>query len=142
MTDFVKISLSTDNVKWSDKPARWNINALAKIGIVIGILMTLEAFGILYTGLYQFNLIYGLRITQYILLRDTTFFRTFFNICRQGEKSLLAHSTEQNPTIHNPCRFNFRDNPFNLRTVGIKSDTNDTNHNCNDLHIILLICNK
>lgn len=56
MTDFVKISLSTDNVKWSEKPARWNINALAKTGIVIGLLMTLEAFGLLYIGLNYFHL--------------------------------------------------------------------------------------
>lgn len=41
MTDFVKISLSTDNVKWSAKPAKWNINALAKTGIVIGLIMTI-----------------------------------------------------------------------------------------------------
>jgi H+-transporting ATPase len=56
MTDFVKISLSTDNVKWSDKPAKWNITGLAKIGIVIGLLMALEAFGILYVGLNYFRL--------------------------------------------------------------------------------------
>ncbi len=47
MTDFVKIALSTDNVKWSQSPAKWNINGLAKIGIVIGLLMTIEAFGLL-----------------------------------------------------------------------------------------------
>ena len=56
MTDFVKISLSTDNVKWSGKPAKWNINGLAKIGIVIGLLMTIESFGLLYIGLNYFNL--------------------------------------------------------------------------------------
>lgn len=56
MTDFVKISLSTDNVKWSVKPAKWNIRGLAKIGIVLGLTMTLEAFGLLYIGLKYFNL--------------------------------------------------------------------------------------
>ena len=56
MTDFVKISLSTDNVKWSQSPAKWNINGLAKIGIVIGLLMTIEAFGLLYIGLNYFHL--------------------------------------------------------------------------------------
>jgi len=56
MTDFVKISLSTDNVKWSEKPAKWNITNLAKIGIVIGLIMALEAFGLLYIGLKYFNL--------------------------------------------------------------------------------------
>lgn len=56
MTDFVKISLSTDNVNCAAKPARWNIPGLAKIGIVIGIFMALEAFGLLYIGLTYFNL--------------------------------------------------------------------------------------
>lgn len=56
MTDFVKISLSTDNVTGSAKPAKWNINGLAKIGIVIGVLMTIESFGLLYVGLEYFNL--------------------------------------------------------------------------------------
>ena len=56
MTDFVKISLATDNVKGSEKPAKWNINRLAKIGVVIGLLMTLESFGILFIGLDRFKL--------------------------------------------------------------------------------------
>jgi len=56
MTDFVIISLSTDNVKWSKKPVKWAINNLAKIGIVIGLLMALESFGLLYIGLNYFNL--------------------------------------------------------------------------------------
>lgn len=56
MTDFVKISLSTANVKWSAKPAKWNINALAKTRIVIGLIMTIEAFGLLYIGLNYFHL--------------------------------------------------------------------------------------
>ena len=56
MTDFVKISLSTDNVTWSQKPAKWNIGGLAKIGIVLGLFMATEAFGILYIGLGHFKL--------------------------------------------------------------------------------------
>ena len=48
--------MSTDNVTGSVKPAKWNINGLAKIGIAIGLLMTLEAFGLLYIGLEYFNL--------------------------------------------------------------------------------------
>ncbi len=56
MTDFVKISLSTDNVQWSTRPAKWNLNALAKTGLIIGLIMTIEAFGLLYIGLNNFNL--------------------------------------------------------------------------------------
>ena len=56
MTDFVKVSLATDNVLISKKPAKWNINALAKVGLILGLLMTIEAFPLLYYGLHQLNL--------------------------------------------------------------------------------------
>lgn len=56
MTDFVKISLSTDNVKWSQHPVRWQLNKLVQLGVIIGILITLEAFGLLYIGLRYFSL--------------------------------------------------------------------------------------
>jgi H+-transporting ATPase len=57
MTDFVKISLATDNVTGSRKPAKWKINYLVKIAVAIGLMMTIESFGILYIGLnlYQLN---------------------------------------------------------------------------------------
>ncbi|MBB6131117.1 plasma-membrane proton-efflux P-type ATPase [Mucilaginibacter lappiensis] len=56
MTDFVKVSLATDNVIISQKPARWNINSLAKVGLILGLLMTIEAFPLLYYGLHHLNL--------------------------------------------------------------------------------------
>ncbi|MGZ3864234.1 MAG: plasma-membrane proton-efflux P-type ATPase [Bacteroidia bacterium] len=56
MTDFVKLSLSTDNVKTPESPAKWNTKGLAKIGAVIGVLMTLEAFALLYFGMKYFKL--------------------------------------------------------------------------------------
>ncbi len=56
MTDFVKISLATDRVQWAPQPARWNIRGQAKTGIVVGLAMTLEAFGLLFIGLHYFRL--------------------------------------------------------------------------------------
>ena len=56
MTDFVKISLSTDNVRWSKKTSIWDINGLAKVAIVLGLIMVVEALGLLYIGLDYFNL--------------------------------------------------------------------------------------
>ncbi|MEW6407535.1 MAG: plasma-membrane proton-efflux P-type ATPase [Patescibacteria group bacterium] len=56
MTDFVKISLSTDNVRWPSKPAEWHIAGLAKIAIISGLVMVAEAFGLLFVGLRYFNL--------------------------------------------------------------------------------------
>ncbi|MEM3088766.1 MAG: plasma-membrane proton-efflux P-type ATPase [Candidatus Bathyarchaeia archaeon] len=56
MTDFVKISLSTDNVRWSRKPDIWNITGLVKVAVMLGILMIVESFGLLYIGFNSFNL--------------------------------------------------------------------------------------
>jgi len=56
MTDFVKISLSTDNVRWSRKPDVWNITGLVKVAVILGLTMVVEAFGLLCIGLKYFNL--------------------------------------------------------------------------------------
>ena len=56
MTDFVKISLATDNVRWAAQPARWDIRGQAKTGLVIGLAMLVEAFGLLYLGLRYLHL--------------------------------------------------------------------------------------
>jgi len=56
MTDFVKISLSTDNAKWSDAPDRWHIKQQAIIGMVLGVLMTLQALGLFYIGWRYFGI--------------------------------------------------------------------------------------
>jgi len=48
LIDFVTVSLSTDNVKWSKKPSKWNIKKLCIIGATVGVLVTAQSFGILY----------------------------------------------------------------------------------------------
>jgi len=54
MTDFVKISLSTDNVRWSRKPNTWNITAPVRVAVVLGLLMVVEASGLMYLGAKYF----------------------------------------------------------------------------------------
>jgi H+-transporting ATPase len=56
MTDFVKISLSTDNMKWSRKPDTWNITSLVKVSLILSSLVIAESFGLLYIGLEYFHL--------------------------------------------------------------------------------------
>jgi len=56
MTDFVKISLSTDNVRWSKKPETWDIDRSIRVAVVIGLVMVAEAFGLLALGLNYFHL--------------------------------------------------------------------------------------
>lgn len=56
MTDFVKIALSTDRVRPSDKPETWNIGPLVRIAVVLGILMLAEALVLLAFGLRHLGL--------------------------------------------------------------------------------------
>jgi len=56
MTDFVKLSLSTDNVRWSKEPDIWNVTGLVKVAVMLGLLMIAESFGLLYIGFEYFGL--------------------------------------------------------------------------------------
>lgn len=56
MTDFVKIALSTDNVRPSQKPQTWKIGPLVRAAIVIGLLMLIEALTLLAYGWHRFAL--------------------------------------------------------------------------------------
>jgi len=56
MTDFVKIALSTDDLKWSQKPNTWNINGIVKVSLLLSTLIVIESFGLLYVGLNTFRL--------------------------------------------------------------------------------------
>jgi plasma-membrane proton-efflux P-type ATPase len=56
MTDFVKIALSTDRVRPSQKPETWNIGPLIRVAVLIGALMLVEALGLLALGWRLFDL--------------------------------------------------------------------------------------
>ena len=56
MTDFVKIALSTDRVRPSQKPETWNIGPLVAVAVVLGLLMLVEALGLLAIGWHGFDL--------------------------------------------------------------------------------------
>ena len=51
LIDFVTLSISSDNAKWSKKPDTWNISGLVKSSIILGILVVLESLATLYVGL-------------------------------------------------------------------------------------------
>ena len=51
MTDFVKISLSTDRVRWSRSPDTWNIAGFVRVAAVLGVCMVLESLLLLWIGL-------------------------------------------------------------------------------------------
>lgn len=50
MTDFVKITLATDNVRPSPVPDTWKIQTITNVAVVIGICMVCEALGLLWAG--------------------------------------------------------------------------------------------
>ncbi|HUW64053.1 MAG TPA: plasma-membrane proton-efflux P-type ATPase [Spirochaetia bacterium] len=56
MTDFITLTISTDNTRWSRKPNAWNINSVVKVSVILGIVVTLESLVLLYLGMGPFGL--------------------------------------------------------------------------------------
>jgi magnesium-transporting ATPase (P-type) len=56
MTDFAKISLSTDHVRPSQKPETWKIGGFILVSAVLGVAMVVEALLFLWIGWSQFGL--------------------------------------------------------------------------------------
>jgi H+-transporting ATPase len=56
MTDFVKIALSTDRVRPSQKPESWKIGGLVWTAVLLGLLMLAEALSFLAFGWIKFDL--------------------------------------------------------------------------------------
>ena len=56
LVDFVTISLSTDNVRGSQKPENWNITPLVKRATVLGVASVVESLVLLYLGLTYLGL--------------------------------------------------------------------------------------
>ena len=50
MTDFAKISLSTDRVHGSKQPETWNIVGLVTVAMILGVLMVAESIGLFFIG--------------------------------------------------------------------------------------------
>lgn len=56
LTDFAKISLSTDNVRPSKNPETWNIGGFIAVSVVLGIAMVAETLFLLWIGWTRFGL--------------------------------------------------------------------------------------
>jgi H+-transporting ATPase len=56
LTDFAKISLSTDNVRPSKKPETWNIGGFITVSVVLGVAMVAETLLLLWIGWSKFGL--------------------------------------------------------------------------------------
>ncbi|MDA8333936.1 MAG: plasma-membrane proton-efflux P-type ATPase [Peptococcaceae bacterium] len=51
LTDFITLTISTDNTRWSRKPNVWNINNVVRISVIIGAIVTVESLSLLYLGM-------------------------------------------------------------------------------------------
>ncbi|MDE3167204.1 MAG: HAD-IC family P-type ATPase, partial [Acidobacteriota bacterium] len=56
MTDFAKIALATDKVRWSQKPETWNIGGFILMSVVLGLAMVAESLLLLYLAWSPFDL--------------------------------------------------------------------------------------
>jgi H+-transporting ATPase len=56
LTDFAKISLSTDNVRPSRNPETWNIGGFITVSVVLGVAMVAETLFLLWIGWSKFGL--------------------------------------------------------------------------------------
>ena len=91
LTDFVKISLSTDNLCWSRKPDTWNINGAVKASLALGSLAIAESFALLYIGLRFFRI--GLNDPAlYTLTFEVLFYSAIFLIFNVRERGHFWNS--------------------------------------------------
>jgi H+-transporting ATPase len=91
LTDFVKISLSTDNLCWSNKPDTWNISGAVKASLALGFLVIAESFALLYIGLNFFHI--GLNDTALDTLTfEVLFYSAIFLIFNVRERNHFWNS--------------------------------------------------
>jgi H+-transporting ATPase len=91
LTDFVTLSISTDNVRYSSTPDSWNITGLVKVAVFLGILIVAEAMLLLYIAFYHS----GLRdhVNQlYTFVFDFLVFSALFNMLIVRERGRFWNS--------------------------------------------------
>jgi H+-transporting ATPase len=91
MTDFVKIALSTDNLKWSRKPDTWNVTGLVKASTILSLLVIVESFALLYVALNIFHLTVADQ-TLYTFTFEILFYSAMFLIFNVRERGHFWNS--------------------------------------------------
>ena len=85
LTDFVKIALSTDHFNPSEKPDTWNLSGAVKASLILGSLVIVESFGLLYLVLNQFHVALS-DPALYTLTFEILFFSAIFLIFNVRER--------------------------------------------------------
>ncbi|MGD0643920.1 MAG: plasma-membrane proton-efflux P-type ATPase [Candidatus Bathyarchaeia archaeon] len=97
LVDFVTISLATDNVRPSEKPETWNIAALVKASVVLGIFIVVESLGLLYLGLKYLALSNTAQLNTFVF--DMLLFGGLFTIFVVRERSNFWKSKPSKPLL-------------------------------------------
>ena len=87
MTDFVKISLATDRVRPSQAPEKWNIGPLVGVAVAVGLLMLIEALGLLAFGWHRYALDAGDGRLQTFTFQALLFFALFSIVSLRERKA-------------------------------------------------------
>jgi len=97
LVDFVTISIATDNVRPSEKPETWNITALVKASIILGIFIVAESFGLLYLGLSYLELSNIAQLNTFVF--DMLLFGGLFTIFVVRERGDFWKSKPSKPLL-------------------------------------------
>ena len=98
LLDFVTISLSTDNVRWSNEPDTWDVTNLVKVGLVLGISKVVASFGLLHIGLNYLGLSDKLPQLHTFVL-DLLLFSGLFTIFVVRERGFFWKSMPSKPLL-------------------------------------------
>ena len=98
LSDYVTLSLSTDNVRYSKEPETWNIGGLVKTGVILGIIMVMEGMFLLYIGNLFFSILNNINHLQTFVFVFLTF-SGYFTVLAIREKKHFWKSKPSKPLI-------------------------------------------
>ena len=98
LTDFATLSISTDSVRFSQKPDTWNIGWLVKVGILVGALTVAESFVVLYLAMTAFGLARELG-GLHMLIFTYLVFSGLFNVLILRERKHFWRSRPSRPLL-------------------------------------------
>ena len=97
LVDFVTISISTDNVRPSEKPESWNITSLVKAATILGVATVIESLGLLYIGLKYLGLSNNALLNTFSF--DMLLFGGLFTIFVVRERGYFWKSKPSRPLL-------------------------------------------
>lgn len=99
LTDFVTLSISTDKVRFSQKPDTWNIGWLVGLGVLVGALTVAESFTALYVGMEVFGGMSGDLARLHMFIFAYLVFSGLFNVFVLRERKHFWHSMPGKPLL-------------------------------------------